>query len=515
MADKKISEFPVDDALSGDLLPVARGDDNYAVSVDSIVDLATAGTVYPEDFGAIGDGTTDDYAAIILAQNAVAALGGGELLFTHGKTYKIGTAIPMVPGVTYKGTGRSDINLVASKPGAKIISTSSSLFVNAGTTIAGVKFENLFLHSQSGGGHIFDWSLAGVTAKIEIVGCTIMQDNTAKSIINGTAAGGVFSIWMHDFEYQYATGASVPAIYLASSTVNSVVVERFWSTLATEGSAAAYSIHIESTNAGGAAFNCIVRDGVFELARGGCVKMLSSSNSGVENCTSYDLGVALDNPSFLIDDGAGPPSNNCWIKGCRSTVGSVGVPDCKINTSVSGQGTFLVENCTLSYLDGGNGNAPAILVVGGDITNFQNIVYTRLGAAGETDLHFGTTKGGTSKTYTLWNGYVGNGEGYLNIYQNGAYAGAISPSGLFQWGGSRAAPAFYVSQGGALYMKGGLYPATLAGADQGDVAFYAGSGAPSNALGSNGSFYFRSDGTAAGATAVYHKEGGSWVGLAT
>ena len=45
--------------------------------------------------------------------------------------------------------------------------------------------------------------------------------------------------------------------------------------------------------------------------------------------------------------------------------------------------------------------------------------------------------------------------------------------------------------------------------------FRGGSGAPSNGDGSNGDFYFRSDGTQAGNTVIYHKEGGSWVALVT
>ena len=45
--------------------------------------------------------------------------------------------------------------------------------------------------------------------------------------------------------------------------------------------------------------------------------------------------------------------------------------------------------------------------------------------------------------------------------------------------------------------------------------FRGGTGAPDNGDGSNGDFYFRSDGTKAGNTVIYHKEGGSWVALVT
>lgn len=43
----------------------------------------------------------------------------------------------------------------------------------------------------------------------------------------------------------------------------------------------------------------------------------------------------------------------------------------------------------------------------------------------------------------------------------------------------------------------------------------SGSGAPGAGLGSNGDFYFRTDGTVAGSTVMYHKEAGAWVAFTT
>ena len=45
--------------------------------------------------------------------------------------------------------------------------------------------------------------------------------------------------------------------------------------------------------------------------------------------------------------------------------------------------------------------------------------------------------------------------------------------------------------------------------------FRGGAGAPNNGDGSNGDFYFRSDGTVAGNTVIYHKQAGAWVALVT
>lgn len=47
--------------------------------------------------------------------------------------------------------------------------------------------------------------------------------------------------------------------------------------------------------------------------------------------------------------------------------------------------------------------------------------------------------------------------------------------------------------------------------DLGLFKLHYGIGAPASTLGANNDFYLRGDGTAAGNTIAYHKEGGSWV----
>lgn len=66
-----------------------------------------------------------------------------------------------------------------------------------------------------------------------------------------------------------------------------------------------------------------------------------------------------------------------------------------------------------------------------------------------------------------------------------------------------------------LRLRTRLLPGTPAGVVQTSAGLYGGSGAPNNADGGDGEFYFRSDGTVAGNTVIYHKQGGAWVALVT
>lgn len=455
-------------------------------------------SVSVDDFGAVGDGVTNDTAAVVAAQAALIAQGGGELLFTRDKTYLFGP-VEMAPGVTYKGTGKSGINRVATASGAKLVPFGSSLFTNAATTIDEVRFENLFFYAPvARNAHIFNWSAAGVTAKIQFTGCVAVQESGGKGIIYGNAGGGVFSLYWSDGEWQYVDGATVPPISIVSPTVNSVVFENFWSTAAGEASVSgSYAIHIESTNVSGPAINVVIRDGVFEFSKHGAVKLLSCVQSGIENCTSYDLGVTPTAPMFFIGDGASaPPSNNCWMRGLRSRTGTVGAPDAKIDCSVAGQSAFLVEACSFDYLDGGNAT-PGILILGGDVGTFQNIAYTRLSGAAQLDMVFGTTDG-SGRTWSLWNGYSGNNNGHLNIYQNGSRMGSFTPGGLFGWAGTASDPGFYVDTSGEMRTKQPLYPPTPAAAFQSATRIYADSAAPTTGAHTVGEIVFNNAPAAAG-----------------
>ncbi len=53
------------------------------------------GDVVAAWFGAVGDGATDDAAAILAASTLVNSRGGGVVSFEHGKTYRVSTALSM------------------------------------------------------------------------------------------------------------------------------------------------------------------------------------------------------------------------------------------------------------------------------------------------------------------------------------------------------------------------------------------------------------------------------------
>lgn len=430
-------------------------------AVSTVVQTKLRQTVSVDDFS--GTGITDTQA-INAAQTALVLAGGGTLLFTQGRTYTVTSAIPMQAGVTYKGGGRSASDAGVPK-GAKIVSSTSALFDNsASANLSGITFDGLTLQSMTGGSHIFDWNTVGLVSQVEIKNCFLQQTNPGSSVISGvgTVSGhGVFSIWMHHCSYSYAPSSTVSAINIRAFTVNSIILDTFWSTCTTQVAAGFPSITIESTNAAGPAYDVMVRQGTFEFANGGAVKLLSCYMSCIEQCTSYDISLGLAKPTFEISKGIGPGSALCWVKGCRSMVGSATYPDLRIDCNTGGQHS--VSESQLYYIDGVSANNPTISMRGNSITNFLNVSFVSFNEGVEHDIFFSGTNA-SSKSYSIWNGIQGDANGYLNFSQGApvnatgvaptlSYLGGFSPTGLFQIGGTPAAPNLYITGGGIVYPR--------------------------------------------------------------
>ena len=436
-----------------------------ANAVTTTVQTKLRQTVSVDDF--VGPSVTTTQS-ILNAQAALVAAGGGTLLFTQGTTYTITAAIPMQAGVTYKGGGRAGVDAAVPR-GAKIVSSTAALFNNsASANLSGITFDGLTLQSLSGGGHIFDWTTIGLVSKVEIKNCVLEQANTGKSVICGVSTvptlstHGIFSVWFHHNDYSYAPSSTVSAIDIRTFTVNSIIMDTFWSTCTAQSVSGYPSITVESTNVAGSAFNVVIKQGTFEFANAGAIKLLSCYYSGIEQCVSYDINTGthpLSNPTFQISKGTGPGSAMCWVKGCRSLFGTATYPDLRIDCATGG--LYSVSESQFYWIDGVTANQPQTSLRGNSISRFENFSFLSLNEGVEHDLFFSGTDA-SSKSYSIWNGVSGASNGYLNFAQGApvdgsgtapvlSYLGGFSPSGLFQWGGSAVAPNLYITAGGLLY----------------------------------------------------------------
>jgi hypothetical protein len=187
-----INLSPIGEVLPGDSLPIfdESNGDTRRVSVGQLstymentlslpdnaadIDYDPAGTgavqrsvqsklresVSVKDFGAVGDGVTDDTAAIQAAVTYLSSLGGGAVYFPHG-TYKV-TAQINIPAPVWTPF------LISGNSRSQIVSTHNGKVFNDAS--GNVRFENLDF-SGPGKTNVSAWAISSALGQGWVKGC--------------------------------------------------------------------------------------------------------------------------------------------------------------------------------------------------------------------------------------------------------------------------------------------------------------------------------------------------------
>lgn len=460
-------------------------------------------------YGAVGDGVTDDHAAIQAAIDAAYAAGGGTVFFPLG-IYNITTTLIWRARVNLKGYNALTTN-GAGPTGTQIISSTTDLISTDSASVRGsCKISGLTLVSQAGGGHIFLSST--IVTNIEYYNCAFYQLNTGKSVLNSqgsTGASGYFGNWWHDCQVYYQAGCTVPAINVVNFTINQIVIERMLMVRSANTSNGVQAVWIESTNTSGATIGCRFAQWTMEQPGGGVLNLLSVSSSVIEGIGVYDQSVVPANPGINIASHAGgPASANNLINDCYIRCGSAAHPDLQIDSTITGS-TLTVNGGNFSYIDGKDtaGNFMCATMVDVQYTQTANLGYVQT-VGGEISFNHSV---GLLTSVEMRMGRVANFDGFFQLYINGAYALSVNNSKDLRIGGTQTSPNLQLRNSGRIASNEHIYPGTPALAGQANCGLLAGSGAPNNANGNDGDIYFRSDGGAL--TTVYQRRTGAWVGI--
>lgn len=147
------------------------------------------------DYGAVGDGVTDDAAAIQAAINVCPA--GGAVFFPGGYTYLVGTAIKLTGGLTYYGeTGGEGVetgntSVIKQKNGANLVAVliSADYVNNATTSGLPVKISNLLINGNTANntsGH----GIMTMNYGSEIDECVVYDVPGSGIVLNDTNSAG-------------------------------------------------------------------------------------------------------------------------------------------------------------------------------------------------------------------------------------------------------------------------------------------------------------------------------------
>lgn len=433
----------------------------------------------PEEYGAKGDGATDDSAAVQAAINAQQTNGG--VLYLAGR-YLLGTALVAAPGSAGAFTNSTrDLVIIGAGTGT------SALIANAQFSSGGI------IESGSGGSHpnvarvvVRDLTLDG---NYSGAGGTVAQPaSNAGALVSlpwpgtpdtATARNGRYHEFRNVRFYR-------PSGYVFQPTQG---VRLIGCEFDTTGQPAAASLHYDNLGSGqgdaivigctwhdssGNYADFVATTGFIRLIMQGC-ESYNHAKGGIYACGSSSIitGNRLENNAsgggigYDAGTAAALKSSNIVAGNVLSnmTVNASGLDSYSYDDQVYGN---IASDSALPFEFAGSGNFRDGLVFG-----------TPLHGLSGTCIH-----GDGTNFYIETNGA---GALYLRPGGNGSNNGMIALTG--------GSVGFHDSAG------------TVAS------ALWSGTGAPSGILGANGDFYFRVDTPGTASQRLYVKSAGAWVGI--
>ena len=236
------------------------------------------------DYGATGNGTTDDTGAISSALTA-ASKAGGVVYFPAG-TYLISSALVGATGVRLTGDHRSV---------SQIVSTSSSVLTLDGSFISGMEIDHLTL--QATGADL----ITGADLKaLHLYDCQLIQNSADYAIWNAPAAALMIEcVFERNLESVAGSARTVAAWLLKGGGINANIWrDNVCSNLG--GDDTQYWYQVIASASGGTNEVNTWDNIVFENPLGGMINLQSATRSRIQMCTAWDTTGTIANTLIAI-----------------------------------------------------------------------------------------------------------------------------------------------------------------------------------------------------------------------
>lgn len=273
-----------------------------------------------KDYGAVGNGTTDDTAAI---QSAIAAVGTGGTLFFPAGVYKTTAPLVLKSNMTVCGTAAM---------ASRIANAVTDLFTTGTSSISHLNVCDLHLSTVLG--HVF--APAGGVGLSEFRRLELWVAADDKSAYNNFVGGGsglYIDNLVESCHIQGTPTHTVPMWHVV--TANSGCNRNLWQNLRFTYSGN-YAIWIEET-AANYNYDNSFKNINFEITTGGAIKILSGNTTTIEECAVYDLQVLgpAVRDLFHIGKSTGNNSRFTTMKRCGRRGGSLdtGIVDVRLQGS--------------------------------------------------------------------------------------------------------------------------------------------------------------------------------------
>lgn len=265
-----------------------------------------------KDFGATGDGVTDDSVAVQAAIDHAATLENATIFFPpSANTY-------IVNNLNVDG---DHVNLDARSAYLEN-NSSNSMFILGDTS--SYRFGTLAfgrILNRGGAGHVFENK--GGLEEVTIYADRITNGSTGSSIFKSldTDGGSLFFCSFEGKFWNHSASATVPAFDIEGAT-NTCSGNQFVFLRADRCGTAPY-FSLKCTGAGQFFYNNRIET-EYEVVNGGAIHLFGCSNTSIRDGNFYDLGTTTDDLIKLSSSGSGNPCRGTLIENVSRNSGTLG-----------------------------------------------------------------------------------------------------------------------------------------------------------------------------------------------
>jgi hypothetical protein len=408
------------------------------------------------DYGATGDGATDDTAAIQSAITAVENASGGVVFFPYGE-YLISSVLTIV--------GNKDISLLGESWGSKITISGTGIGIKIGNSSADqtaqIFIDRLRITGNASSSH-------GVQI-LRSHACRIYDCRIEYCGGDGINLGGAYSTRIVRTRSSNNTGNGIYSYVLGGSGVDYIEM------MSVKSFANAIGIYFDCTDrasAGVHVTHCDIEgNGVgiqFDVGSSGNSEAWSITNTYFENQSGKNLAIGTDGGSGFFRSFR-MMSNN-------------------VNDGTSDPAT---NTCEFGHIQS---------------ASITNNLFADCNVSVTTDSEIAFWSGNTASGSTFPSGYPNRLASFEEFQVREDFSGSGGSTPITRVGDQ-------LRIGSRCGWSRQIYPGTaITGAGhQTDCGIHAGTGAPDNGVGNNGDFYFRADGTSM--SRLYVRLAGVWNGI--
>lgn len=355
-----------------------------------------------KDFGAVGDGVTDDTAAIQAAINACYSAGGGYVTFPSGTFLTSNTTLKA--GVQLEGKGAYATTIKLKNSANADIITVENAYSLFGTTATGTN--GWGIHNLTLDGNDTNQSPASPDT-CNGIACYSAKYVIRNVIIKNVKGHGIRSEWQ---QYGEITGGMESSI--ENTTVDTVGRHGWWA----KGPHDHHAIHFVVVDASKEANNTY--SGIYTEGY---------MNGRFFNCHVWHRSAATNRCAYAVSSGGGNQFVACHFEGCRS--------------QLQHRGQYDVVSSSLFYAHFGSAGTAMVCVANNDNLH-SNCLYQNSTSADCYAIEFLSSAAGNAIASARFLGFsqrtpfLFTSDGGLNVIDGNGYA---TPGGATSFGGTKSA----------------------------------------------------------------------------